>query len=72
MTKLLEKAFKKVSLLPEIEQNTFAKWVLGELEAEKKWDKMLADSEDMLDKLADEALYEHSQGKAKTLNIAKL
>ena len=72
MTKLLEKAFKKASKLPAIEQNTFAKWILGELESENKWEVMFAGSEDMLDKLADEALDEHRQGKAKTLNIAKL
>lgn len=72
MTKLLQKAFKKASQLPDIEQNTFAKWVIGELEAEKKWEEMLADSEDVLDKLADEALDAHRQGKTKTLNIARL
>jgi NAD(P)H-flavin reductase len=72
MTKLLEKVFKKASKLPDTEQNTFAKWVLGELESEKKWEVMFAGSEYMLDKLADKALDEHKQGKAKTLNIAKL
>ena len=35
MTKLLEKAFKKAPQLPAIEQNSFARWVLEELEAEK-------------------------------------
>jgi len=72
MTRLLEKAFKRASKLPDIEQNTFAKWALGELEAEKKWEEIYADSEDLLDKLADEALDEHRKGKAKTLNIDKL
>ena len=72
MTRLLEKAFKRASKLSDLEQNTFAKWVLGELESEKKWEEMFAGSEDMLDKLSDEALDEHRQGKAKTLNIAKL
>ncbi len=32
MTQLLEKAFKKVSALPEIEQNVIAKWLIDELE----------------------------------------
>jgi hypothetical protein len=72
MTKLLEKAFKRASKLSDLEQNTFAKWVLGELGSEKKWEVMFAVSEYMLDKLADKALDEHKQGKAKTLNIAKL
>ncbi len=72
MTKLLEKAFKKASQLPDIEQNSFAKWVLEELEAEKKWDEIIADSEDLLDKLADEALDAHRQDRTQSLDINKL
>jgi len=53
---LLEKAFKEASKLPSVEQNALAKWVLEELEAEKKWGKVFAESEDALDRLADEAL----------------
>ena len=69
MTKLLEKAFKKASKLPLVDQNALAKWVLEELEAEKKWELMFAESEDVLDKIADEALTEHKKGKTKLLDI---
>lgn len=72
MTMLLEKAFKKASQLPKVEQNVFAKWVLEELETEKKWEGMFAESEDLLDKLADEALAADRQGKTKSLDIGKL
>ena len=72
MTKLLEKAFEEASKLPEIEQNSLAKWVLEELEASKKWDKAFAESEDVLNQLANEALEEHKQGKTKPLDIDKL
>ena len=72
MTKLLERAFKKASKLPEVEQNTLAKWVLEELEAEGKWEKAFAGSEDILDKLADEALDAYEQGKTRPLNIKDL
>jgi hypothetical protein len=72
MTKLLERAFKKASRLPEIEQNTLAKWVLEELEAEGKWENAFAGSEDILDKLADEALDGYEQGKTRPLNIKDL
>ena len=64
-----ERAFKEVSKLPEVEQNALAKWVMEELEAEGKWEKAFAGSEDILDKLADEALTAHKQGKTKPLNI---
>ncbi len=56
MTKLLEMAFKEASKLPEVEQNAFAKWVIEELKTERKWEKAFAGSEDILDRLADEAL----------------
>ncbi len=72
MTQLLEKAFKRASKLPEIEQNVMAKWLIDELKSEKKWEKMFAESEDILEKLADEALAELAQGKTKPLDIDKL
>jgi len=72
MTKLLEKVFKEASKLPEIEQNTFAKWLLGELVAEKKWEKLFAKSEDVLGKLANEALEEDAPGKTKILDVENL
>jgi hypothetical protein len=45
---------------------------LQELKAEKRWEKMFADSEDVLDRLADEALRAHRKGKAKPLDIERL
>jgi hypothetical protein len=72
MTKLLERAFKEASKLTEVEQNALAKWVLEELESEKEWDKALAGSEDVLDKLADEALSDYRNGKTKNLNLKDL
>jgi len=72
MTELLLKAFKKASELPEIEQNVIAKWLIDELESEKKWARSFAESEDVLEKLADEALVEHARGKTKPLDIDKL
>jgi len=72
MTKLLEKAFKEASRLPVVDQNVIAKWLLEELAAEKKWELMFAESENILDKLADEALAEHKKGKTNPLNIDSL
>lgn len=72
MTKLLEKAFKIASGLPSVEQNALARWLLEELEAEKKWEITFAESENILDKLADEAIEEHKKGRTRTLDIDKL
>ena len=69
MTKLLEKAFKRASKLPEIEQNALAKWLLDELETERNWEKKFAESEDILEKLADDALEANRKGKTKNLDL---
>jgi hypothetical protein len=63
MTRLLEKAFAEASRLPNTEQNALARWLLDELEAEKKWEQAFAESEDVLERLADEALEMNRQGK---------
>jgi hypothetical protein len=56
MTQLLEHAFSEAAKLPEVEQNLMARWLLLELASEKRWEKAFAESEDLLSKLADEAL----------------
>lgn len=72
MTQLLEKAFSQASLLPELQQNMLAKWIMAELLVEKKWDTLFAESEDFLADLADEALSEYEQGKTQLLNLDAL
>ncbi len=72
MTQLLEKAFSQASLLPELQQNMLAKWIMEELLAEKKWDMLFSESEDFLADLADEALSEYEQGKTQLLNLDAL
>ncbi len=72
MTKLLKKAFEEASRLPEIDQNTLAKWVLEELHSERAWAKSFAESEDVLEKLADEAISEKRKGKAVPLDRNRL
>jgi hypothetical protein len=68
MTHLLKKAFSEAEKLSEVEQNTIARWLLGELTSERRWDQAFAESEDQLDRLAGEALEEHRQGKTKPLD----
>jgi len=67
MTTLLGKAFQEAAKLPEVEQNAFAKWLLDELASEREWERLFAESEDILSKLADEALQEHAERKTRPL-----
>jgi NurA-like 5'-3' nuclease len=72
MTELLEKAFEEASKLTELEQNTLARWLIDEIISERKWEKAFAESEDVLEKLGDEALAEYAAGKTKPLDVNQL
>jgi hypothetical protein len=71
-TKLLEKAFEEASRLPEMDQNALARWILDELHSERAWAKSFAESEDVLEKLADEAIREKQRGKTTALDLERL
>jgi len=72
MTELLSKAFSEASKLPPQEQDVMASWILSELVSEKQWQEKFAKSEKILEKLADEALKEHRQGRTKPLDPEKI
>jgi len=69
MTRLLKKAFKEASELLETEQNALARWLMDEVLAERKWQKAFFELDEVLEKLAAEALEDHAQGKATQLPI---
>ena len=72
MTKLLEKAFAEAVKLPKREQDKLAKWLLSELESERRWDEAFSRSVDQLETLANEALTEHRKGRTKPLSPDRL
>ncbi|MDD2974237.1 MAG: hypothetical protein PHZ10_03940 [Aliarcobacter cryaerophilus] len=63
MTKLLNSAFEEISKLPEIEQNIFARFIINEIESEKKWEKKFSNSEDLLSNLPNTALTNFKKNK---------
>ena len=67
MTQLLEKALSQVAKLPASEQDAMAAIVLEELASEKRWAASFAKSQDLLAKLAGDALAEHASGRTKPL-----
>ena len=68
MTSLLKEAFEKASELPPEEQDAFARLLLAELEDEAQWADAFARSQDLLGKLADEALAEFVTGDTEILD----
>lgn len=71
MNQLLQKAFERAAELPQAEQNRFARFLLAELESERQWADLFArpESEDLLERLADEALSEHRAGRTRPLTV---
>ncbi len=72
MTKLLEKAFEKAAELPDADQDSFAQWLLAELESEGHWADLFSASQSDLARLAEEALSEHSRGETEELDPEQL
>ncbi len=64
----LELAFSEIQKLSSIEQNQFIAWILEELHSEKRWQKLFAKSENLLESLAAEAQAEYRAGKTERLN----
>jgi len=63
MTKLPAEAFKKASELPDELQDELTERLLLELAWESRWDETLAQSQDLLGKMADQALADHRAGR---------
>ena len=72
MTRLLEEVFARVSELPADAQDELARWLLSELESERRWSKLFEESGDVLARLAEEALAEHRRGETKELDPENL
>lgn len=63
MTEMLDKAFAEATRLSPEEQNALAERILADLQSEKRWNTLLAASQDMMSEWAAEALAEHRAGK---------
>jgi hypothetical protein len=71
MTKALERAFREASKLPKAEQDALAEAIEAEIAAEEDWERSFAESRDVLEQLADEAISEHRAGRTQPLDPRK-
>jgi hypothetical protein len=51
------------------QQDEFASFMLAELESEERWDALFNSSEDLLSKMADQALAESRAGETEPLDL---
>jgi hypothetical protein len=68
MPTLLEKALERVVALPQIGQDAIATRILASLAGEDAWKKRFAEKQDMIRRLAREALEEDAQGETLPLD----
>ena len=69
---LVDQAIKEWKERSPMEQNRIAKWLIEELKSESKWEKSFAESEDLLEELATEALEEDKRGETTVLDPERL
>ncbi len=72
MTELLQEAFAKVARLPDHEQNAFARWLMDELESERRWSRAFQTSQGRLADLAREAVEDDLAARAEPLDPDRL
>lgn len=72
MTKQLELAFAEAAKLSPKEQDRLAEWLLAEFASEKRWSQLFAESQEVLETLATEALNEHHRGLTQELDPEKI
>jgi len=74
MSRLIEQAISKVKELPEEEQEAIASIILREIESERDWDQLFAEtkSSDLLSRMADEALADARAGRVRKLDPDEL
>lgn len=68
MTERLEQAIARLKTLPTDKQDAIATLILEELEEEQRWDESFARSQDLLAKLAAEAMAEYQAGRTQELD----
>ncbi|MCY4121974.1 MAG: hypothetical protein OXG72_13755 [Acidobacteria bacterium] len=56
MTDLLAKAFERLARLSDQEQDDFARWLLDELESERRWSRAFRASQGQIAEMAREAV----------------
>ncbi len=72
MTQALANVFSQLSSLPADEQDRIAGWLQSELVSEDGWTRRFAQSQDLLNALADEALADLAAGRTTDLDPDKM
>ncbi|HEX3577861.1 MAG TPA: hypothetical protein VHY33_04785 [Thermoanaerobaculia bacterium] len=72
MSNLLDRAYAAAKELPESEQQAIGAWLLAEIEDNRRWDELLAQSSEVIERMADQALEDHRLGRTLPLDPESL
>lgn len=65
MTLLVQEMLHQIEQLPPEEQDRLAEWVLAEIASEQRWTALFNQSQTLLERMAQQALQEDSEGATK-------
>lgn len=68
----MEEAIAELTELPEADQDSLKAWLLEWTKPERRWEKLFAENNDALGRLADEALAEHEESRNLELDAENL
>jgi methylase of polypeptide subunit release factors len=68
MTQALSTAVATAAQLPEREQDALAAILLEEMEAEERWSALFADSLNLLERMANEAIQDFQAGRVQPID----
>jgi len=72
MNKLLDEAYAAAKKLPEEEQEALGALLLAEMDSDRRWDELLAQPSDVIERMADRALEDHRLGRTLPLDPESL
>jgi hypothetical protein len=68
MTQALSTAVATAAQLPEEEQDALAAILLEEMESEERWSALFADSSNLLERMANEAIQDFQAGRVQPID----
>jgi hypothetical protein len=68
MTNLLDEAYAAAKELPEEEQEAIGAVLLAEIDADRRWEELLSQPSDVIERMVDKALENHRLGKTLPLD----
>jgi methylase of polypeptide subunit release factors len=72
MGNLLDEAYAIAKELSEQEQQVIGAWLLAEIDADRRWEELLAQPSDVIERMAEKALEDHRLGRTLPLDPESL